>query len=175
MQNQEEINALQAKIEELDFQKSKAVKNKEYEFAALLRDRIKTLTEKLTLLNLPIDKEYDALLNNIATIYDNTPIFELDKAVYTTNILIAEYTLNSGTNFLVKGIELSTLVKFATKKSSQKKEHLEIVSEHLNQWIAIIEEMPLDDFKDGAIEIKIKNSIEFRYDQLRKLIKKSRK
>lgn len=175
MQNQEEINALQAKIEELQSQKSKAVKNKEYEFAALLRDKIKALSEKLNLLNPPIDKEYDVLLNNIATIYDNTPIFELDKAVYKTNILIAEYTVNSGANFLVKGIELSTLVKFATKKSNQKKEHLEIVSEHLSQWMAIMEEMPLDDFRGDAIEIKIKNSIEFRYDQLRKLIKKSRK
>ncbi|MDT8412935.1 MAG: UvrB/UvrC motif-containing protein [Vicingaceae bacterium] len=175
MQNQEEINELQAKIEELESQKSKAVKNKEYEFAALLRDKIKALSEKLNLLNPPIDKEYDVLLNNIATVYDNTPIFEIDKAVYKTNILIAEYTLNSGTNFLVKGIELSTLVQFATKKSNQKKEHLEIVSEHLSQWITIMEEMPLDDFKGDAIEIKIKNSIEFRYDQLRKLIKKSRK
>ena len=175
MQNQEEINELQAKIEEIESQKSKAVKNKEYVFAALLRDRIKALSEKLNLLSPPIDIEYDALLNKIATIYDNTPIFELDKAVYKTNVLIAEYTINAGTNFLVKGIELSTLVQFATKKSNQKKEHLEIVSEHLSQWMAIMEEMPLDDFKADAIEIKVKNSIEFRYDQLRKLIKKSRK
>lgn len=175
MQNQEEIKQLQAKLEDLQSQKNKAIKNKEYEYAALLRDKIKALSEKLNKLSPPIDIKYNELLTNIATIYDNTPIFDLDKAVYKTNVLIAEYTVISGSNYLVKGIELSTLVQFASKKSNQKKEHLEIVSEHLSQWIAIMEEMPLDDFKEDTIEIKVKNSIEFRYNQLRKLIKKSRK
>ena len=168
MKHQESFKVLKAKLKQLQQEKTKAVKNQEYVYAAQIRDKEKVIIEKLLLLR-PPEPQLEELKNKIATIYENNFI---DKAVYESNILIAEYALKVGTDYLIRGIELSTLVQFATKKSNQKKEHLEIVSEHLNQWVAVMEEMPSGDFDFDSIEIKIKILIEFRYEQLRKLIKR---
>lgn len=174
MKHQENFKALKAELKQLQQEKTKAVNNKEYEIAAQIRDKEQAIIKRLVQLR-PPDSQLQLLQENIATIYNTTSIYELDKAVFKTNILIAEYALKVGSDYLIRGTELSTLIRFATKKANLEKEHLSIVSEHLVEWITVMEEIPLDDFDNNAVEVKIKNLIEFRYEQLRKLIKRERK